>query len=71
MKTILRSEELTCPSCVLKIESALKAVPGVQTAKVHFTTGRIEVEHDGLAVEPEKLAGKVRALGYRAEVSAF
>ena len=69
MKTILRSEELTCPSCVLKIESALKAVPGVREAKVHFATGRIEVEHDRDAVEPEALAKKVRSTGYEARVS--
>ncbi len=70
MKTILRSEELTCPSCVLKIETALKAVPGVKDAKVHFATGRIEVEHDREVVEPDTLAKKVKATGYEARVSA-
>ncbi len=45
-KTILRSDEFSCPSCVVKIEKALKALPGVAEAKVHFNTGRIEVAHD-------------------------
>lgn len=27
-KTILRSDELSCPSCVPKIEKALNALPG-------------------------------------------
>ncbi len=30
MKTILRSQEFSCPSCVVKIEKALKGVPGVE-----------------------------------------
>lgn len=70
-KTILRSQELTCPSCVAKIEKALKAVPGVSEAKVFFNTGRIEVQHDPAVVEDEKLVKAVQSVGYQAKVSAF
>jgi cation transport ATPase len=45
MKTILRSE-LTCPSCVRKIEKQVGLVPGVESVDVHFSTGRIVVAHD-------------------------
>lgn len=69
-KTILRSNELSCPSCVAKIEKALHGVQGVSEAKVHFNTGRIEVEHDAQA-DGEKLAKAVREAGYEAQVSAF
>lgn len=69
MKTLLRSEELSCPSCVAKIESALNGVPGVQKAKVHFNTGRIEVEHD--QVDQDDLLQAVRNAGYEVRVSAF
>ncbi len=68
MKTILRSRELSCPSCVAKIENALGRIEGVSRAKVHFNTGRIEVEHDG--VGNEKLIDTVRQVGYNATVSA-
>ncbi|MEL7674654.1 MAG: heavy-metal-associated domain-containing protein, partial [Chloroflexota bacterium] len=34
MKTILRSQELSCPSCVAKIEKALNGLDGVEAAKV-------------------------------------
>ena len=71
MKTILRSGQLTCPSCITKIERALTTLEGVSAAKVHFTTGRIEVEHDPERVRPEQLASTVTALGYAARVSAF
>jgi copper chaperone CopZ len=71
MKTILRSKELSCPSCVAKIEKALKAVDGVQDAKVHFNTGRIEVEHEHPQVDPDKLVQVVESVGYQSKVSTF
>ena len=43
MDTILRSNQLNCPSCVNNIEMALKNLKGVHYAKVHFNTGRIEI----------------------------
>lgn len=70
-KTILRSKELTCPSCVAKIEKALTAVPGVEKAEVFFNTGRIEVQHDPEKADAEKLVGAVRSVGYESRVSPF
>ena len=71
MKTILRSQDLTCPTCVAKIETALRRLPGVQDAKVQFTTGRIEVNHDPQQAGADDLVRVVRQAGYRASVSAF
>ncbi len=71
MKTTLRSQELTCPSCVAKIEKALTAVRGVQKATVHFNTGRIEVEHDPETADKQALVDAVRSVGYEARVSSF
>jgi copper chaperone len=71
MKTLLRSQELSCPSCVPKIEKALKAVAGVSEAKVHFSTGRIEVEHDPERVSAAELVQVVRGVGYESRVAAF
>ena len=71
MKTLLRSKELSCPSCVAKIEKALKTVDGVQEAKVHFNTGRIEIEHDPQKADGDKLVQAVRSVGYESTVSPF
>ncbi len=71
MKTILRSRELSCPSCVAKIEKALGALPGVASATVHFNTGRIEVEHDPVQAAVPELVSAVREAGYEAQPSAF
>ncbi len=71
MKTILRSQELSCPSCISKIEKALKAVDGVQEARVHFNTGRIEVEHDPDKVNGSQLVQAVQSVGYTSAVSPY
>lgn len=71
MKTILRSKELTCPSCIAKIEKALTKIQGVETAKVFFSTGRIEVEHNTDLVQVKDLEKAIKAVGYEARVSAF
>jgi copper chaperone CopZ len=49
----------------------LKAVEGVEQAKVHFNTGRIEVEHDPQKAKAEELVRAVQSAGYEAKVAAF
>ena len=70
-QTLLRSRELSCPSCVAKIETALKALNGVEDAKVYFNTGKIEVQHDPQAVKVEELIKAVKSVGYEAREAAF
>ena len=71
MKTILRSKDLTCPSCIAKIEKALTAINGVETAKVFFNSGKIVVEHQPESVQGDDLEKAIRAIGYEARVSPF
>ncbi len=71
VKTILRSDELSCPSCVAKIEKALQGLPGVETAQVRFITGRIEVEHDPQLATVDALVQAVRRTGYAARPASF
>jgi copper chaperone CopZ len=70
-KTTLRSDELNCPSCVNNIESNLNAIKGIQKAKVHFNTGRIEVDHDPKTVSEDELVKIVGQSGYEARISQF
>ncbi len=70
-KTILRSQELTCPSCIAKIEKALKSIDGVSDARVYFSSGKIEVAHDPVKVQVAQLIQAVQAVGYTASESAF
>ena len=39
--TTLRSQELSCPSCIAKIERELGQIEGVENVDVRFSTGRI------------------------------
>ena len=71
MITTLRSQELSCPSCVEKIEKGLRALDGVEEAKVHFNTGRIEVQHDPTRASADQLVRAIRAAGYEAKVAVF
>ena len=70
-KTTLRSQELSCPSCVSKIEKELNSVDGVTSAEVHFSTGRIVVEHDPERASKNDLVQAVGRAGYTAKASAF
>lgn len=71
MKTILRSQDLSCPSCIVKIEKALGRVDGVDRAEVKFNSGRIEIEHDPERAPAEALVRAVRGVGYESKVSPF
>ena len=70
MTTTLRDTNLTCPSCVKRIEATLEAIDGVHEATVHFTTGRIVVAHDS-GVSREALIRELRAAGYDPKPASF
>lgn len=70
-RTLLRTEGFSCPSCVAKIEKQLGRVAGVNRVKVHFASGRIEVDHDHAQVSAEELARAISAMGYPASPAAF
>lgn len=71
IRTTLRSNELSCPSCVPKIEKALLSLPGVEKAEVKFASGRIEVKHDPALSDVNALVNSIAKTGYSAKPSAF
>lgn len=60
----LMIEGAGCASCVGKIESALKAVPGVTSAEMNFAQRTVSVEGD---VNPNALIEAVEKAGYNAK----
>lgn len=63
-KVVLQLDELTCPSCLTKIEGALKATEGVESVKVLFNAGKVKMDvKEG--VDAEDLAKVVDKLGYK------
>jgi Cu+-exporting ATPase len=56
-------EGMTCASCVGRVERALKAVPGVQTAAVNLATERADVTFSG-AADPQAAVRAIEGAGY-------
>ncbi len=61
--TELQITGMNCASCVRRVETALRAVPGVRDAQVNFATATARVEHEA---DPAALTGALQAAGYPA-----
>ena len=55
---------MTCASCVARVEKALSAVPGVESASVNLATERADVV--GIGFQPQDLIAAVERAGYEA-----
>lgn len=56
-------EGMTCASCVGRVERALKAVPGVQTAAVNLATERADITFSSQA-DPQAAVRAIESAGY-------
>ena len=62
----LKIGDMTCASCVSRVEKALKQVPGVLSAEVNLATEMAEVKLSGGAATLPQLVAAVEKAGYRA-----
>lgn len=62
----IQLETLTCPSCMLKIEGALKGVDGIdhESAKISFNTSKAKLDFDETKVSIEEIEGAIKKVGY-------
>lgn len=58
-------EGMTCASCVLRVEKAVKKIEGVQDASVNLATEKVTLKYDGSKVSLEELAKAVDEAGYK------
>jgi copper chaperone CopZ len=63
MKKLLKIEGMTCGHCVMHVQSALEAVPGVKSAKVDLLQRQAIVE--GEQLDEQALRAAVSEAGYR------
>ncbi|WP_258869782.1 heavy metal translocating P-type ATPase [Paracoccus thiocyanatus] len=68
-ETRLTIEGMTCASCSGRVERALAALPGVETAQVNLATASATIRHSP-SFAPQALADAVTAKGYPAAVRA-
>ncbi|WP_077620560.1 heavy-metal-associated domain-containing protein [Bacillus sinesaloumensis] len=65
MKTATyQMEELSCPSCIKKIEKALSKQEGVEDVKVLFNSGKVKVTYQEGEVNPNQYKEILTKLGY-------
>ncbi len=62
--TTLKVQGMTCNHCVMRVQKALKAVPGVQDAQVDLRKAEATVSHEA-TVTKETLAAAVAEAGYK------
>lgn len=62
----IQLETLTCPSCMLKIEAALKSLDGIDkdTMKVSFNTSKVKVNFDEEKLSIDEIESAISKLGY-------
>lgn len=64
MKKTFKLENLTCPSCGNKIETAIKKLNGVKDASVLYNASKCKVEYDEDVIKAEEIANVIEDLGY-------
>ena len=64
MKKTIQMEELVCPMCAQKIETALKKAPGVTAATVLYNASKAKVEFDETKTSLDDLVKIITGLGY-------
>lgn len=57
-------EELVCPMCAQKIETALKKADGVISVSVLYNASKAKVEFDETKISAEELCLIITGLGY-------
>lgn len=55
-----------CAGCLAKIEKAVQETPGVSSARLNLTSGKLTVRFGGGAANPARVLGALDALGYPA-----
>lgn len=61
----MRVEGMDCGACALKIENALKRLPGVSDINVNYGTEMLFLNHDEDRTSRQVIEDKIRDLGYR------
>ncbi|MDD4772671.1 MAG: heavy-metal-associated domain-containing protein [Eubacteriales bacterium] len=70
-KATVQLETLTCPSCILKIENAVKSFDGVQkdSVKVLFNSSKAKFDFDDEKLSIQDVEKAISALGYEVKKS--
>lgn len=70
-KATIQLETLTCPSCIQKIENAVKSLEGVdkESVNVLFNSSKVKLDFDEEKLSIETIENAIAALGYEVKKS--
>jgi copper chaperone len=70
-KATIQLETLTCPSCMLKIEGALKNIDGIdkESINVSFNTSKAKLNFDDEKTSINDIENDITKLGYEVKKS--
>ncbi|BBE25394.1 copper chaperone [Latilactobacillus curvatus] len=63
-KLVMQLDELSCPSCMQKIQAGVSQQDGVESVKVLFNASKVKAEYDEVVTNPDELTQAVTDLGY-------
>lgn len=65
-KTTIQLETLTCPSCLQKINNAVKGLDGVDkdSVNVMFNSSKVKLEFDDTKLDIDKIEQAIKSQGY-------
>lgn len=65
-KAVIQLETLSCPSCMQKIENAVKGLNGIEqdSVKVLFNASKVKLNFDSETVEIGEIEKAIEDLGY-------
>lgn len=65
MKKTFQLEDLTCPSCVVKIKKGLSQLEGIQSVNVRFNSSKVDVTFDDHFVEDSEITKRLANIGFK------
>jgi copper chaperone CopZ len=70
-KATIQLETLTCPSCLQKINKAVKSLEGVDkdSVNVMFNSSKVKLNFDDQKISIEKIEKAITILGYEVKKS--
>lgn len=70
-KATIQLEALTCPSCMQKIEGAVKALDGIdqESLNVSFNSSKVKVNFDDAKVSIQDIENAIGKMGYEVKKS--
>lgn len=62
--------DMHCAACAVTVEAALRAAPGVGSARVHYATQRARIQFDPAQTSLAGLLDRIERLGYSADAAS-